>query len=136
VITGHGAHALAEINANVARFSAIITDIKLDPIGSDGWEIARRARELDPHMPVVYVSGSGADEWPSKGVPNSVMIAKPFAIAQLMHALNLLLRDAEAIMGRPKAAPPLKRSRGRHNQGGKSPVFGKSNRPGRRSCAP
>ena len=27
------------------------------------------------------LDGSGADEWPSKGVPNSLMIAKPFAIA-------------------------------------------------------
>jgi DNA-binding response OmpR family regulator len=33
VITGRGPHALAEINANVARFSAIITDIQLDPLG-------------------------------------------------------------------------------------------------------
>ena len=99
VIAGRGAHALAEININWWRFSAIVTDIQLDPLGSDGWEIARRARELAPHMPVVYVSGSGGDEWPSKGVPNSLMIAKPFAVAQLMHALNLLLSEAErAIM--------------------------------------
>jgi DNA-binding response OmpR family regulator len=105
VIAGRGAHALAEINTNWWRFSAIITDIQLDPLdplGSDGWQIARRARELAPDMPVVYVSGSRADEWPSKGVPHSLMIAKPFAIAQLMHAVNLLLRDAEAIMAPPR----------------------------------
>jgi DNA-binding response OmpR family regulator len=98
VIAGRSAHALAEINTNVARFSAVIIDIKLDPLGSDGWEIVRRARELDPHIPVVYVSGSGLDEWPSKGVPKSVMIAKPFAVAQLITAVNLLLSDAERTM--------------------------------------
>ena len=99
VIAGRGAHALAEINANGARFSAIITDIRLDPLGSDGWEIARRARELAPDIPVVYISGGCAFEWPLKGVSNSVMITKPFVVGQLMHTVNLLLIEAErAIM--------------------------------------
>ena len=99
VIAGRGAHALAEINTNWWRFSAIITDIKLDPLGSDGWEIARRARELAPDIPVVYISGGCAFEWPSKGVSNSVMITKPFVVGELMYTVNLLLIGAErAIM--------------------------------------
>jgi hypothetical protein len=37
------------------------------------------------------MSGVHADEWASKGVPNSVMLAKPFAPAQLVTAVSQLL---------------------------------------------
>jgi DNA-binding response OmpR family regulator len=57
----------------------------------DGWEVARRAREIDPAFPVVYMSGQHAEEWASKGVPNSIMLAKPFAPAQLITAVSQLL---------------------------------------------
>jgi DNA-binding response OmpR family regulator len=103
VIARRGAHALAEINTNVARFSAVIIDIKLDPLGSDGWEIARRARELAPEMPVIYVTGGNAHEWGSKGVPNSVLITKPFAPAQLITAVATLPpEDDRAAMVQPQ----------------------------------
>jgi DNA-binding response OmpR family regulator len=105
VIAGRGAHAVAEINMNIARFSAIVTDIALDPLGSDGWEIARRARELEPGIPVVYVSGVSADEWPSKGVPNSVMVAKPFVVGELIAAVTRLLVEAERVALAQSQAP-------------------------------
>jgi DNA-binding response OmpR family regulator len=98
VIASRGPHALAEVNMNVARFSAIVTDIAvdpLDPLGSDGWHIGRRARELDPLIPVVYISGASAHEWPSKGVPNSFMVAKPFVVGELIAAVTLLLVEAD-----------------------------------------
>jgi hypothetical protein len=57
----------------------------------DGWEVARRAREIDPEFPIVYMSGTSAADWPSKGVPNSIMLAKPFARAQLVTAVSQLL---------------------------------------------
>ena len=107
VIAAHGAHALAEINANALQFSAIVTDIALDPLldplGSDGWEIVRQAREIAPDIPVVYVSGVSAEEWQSKGVPNSVMIAKPFVVGELIAAVTLLLAegDREALPQNP-----------------------------------
>ena len=37
------------------------------------------------------MSGAHADEWASKGVPNSIMLAKPFAAAQLVTAVSQLL---------------------------------------------
>jgi two-component system cell cycle response regulator CpdR len=64
--------------------------------GPDGWEIARRARELTPNLPVVYISGHGSADWPSKGVPNSLTLSKPFATAQLITAISSLLVEAEA----------------------------------------
>ena len=30
-------------------------------------------------MPVIYMTGTHGDEWASKGVPNSILLAKPFA---------------------------------------------------------
>jgi DNA-binding response OmpR family regulator len=57
----------------------------------DGWEVARRAREIDPDFPVIYVTGGGADQWASHGVPNSVLLTKPFAPAQLVTAISNLL---------------------------------------------
>jgi two-component system cell cycle response regulator CpdR len=62
----------------------------------DGWEIARRARELIPNLPVVYISGHGSADWPSKGVPNSLILSKPFATAQLITAISTLLVEVDA----------------------------------------
>jgi CheY-like chemotaxis protein len=58
---------------------------------TSGWEIAKRARELHPEIPVVYVTGAAAAEWSSKGVPNSLIIQKPFAPAQVVTAVSQLL---------------------------------------------
>jgi len=68
-----------------------VTDIALRG-KIDGWDVARRAREIDPRFPVVYISGAGGD-WPSKGVPESVMLEKPFAPAQLVTAIANLLNN-------------------------------------------
>jgi DNA-binding response OmpR family regulator len=60
----------------------------------DGWDVARHAREIDHNFPVAYMSGRDADDWAAKGVPNSIMLAKPFAPAQLVNAVSQLLNDA------------------------------------------
>ncbi len=91
---GDGAQALAELDADATRFCAVITDIKLGE-GPDGWDIGRRARELVSDMPIIYMSGDSTHEWSSKGVPNSVVIAKPFAPAQLVTAVSMLINDAD-----------------------------------------
>ena len=73
------------------RYRALVTDINLGRDKLDGWEVARHAREADPAFPVVYMSGDSAEDWASKGVPNSIMLAKPFAPAQLVTAVAQLL---------------------------------------------
>jgi hypothetical protein len=37
------------------------------------------------------MTGANADEWASKGVPNSILLSKPFAQAQLLTAISQLL---------------------------------------------
>ncbi|MFC3077688.1 response regulator [Phenylobacterium terrae] len=68
-------------------FRALVTDIDL-PGGADGWDVARRARELLPEAAVIYTSGGSPHDWASKGVPGSIMLVKPFAMAQLVVAVS------------------------------------------------
>jgi len=81
---------LEERESEEAPLRALVTDVQLGP-GPSGWEIAKRARELHPEIPVVYVTGTAAAEWSSKGVPNSLIIQKPFAPAQVVTAVSQLL---------------------------------------------
>ena len=92
---GDGHEALALLEADATRFRGVISDIRLGS-SPDGWEVGRRARELAPAIPVVYMSGDSASEWASKGVPNSIMVAKPFAMAQVLTAISNLLIGADA----------------------------------------
>jgi DNA-binding response OmpR family regulator len=76
-----GREALAEIDRDAARFSGVITDIRLPAV--DGWAISKRARELVPTMPIIYMSGDSASAWKTNGVPDSTMLQKPFSTTQL-----------------------------------------------------
>jgi DNA-binding response OmpR family regulator len=91
VIASSGENALELLDASDGKYRALVTDINLGRGGIDGWDVARHAREIDPNFPVVYMSGKDADDWASKGVPNSIMLAKPFAPAQLVTAVSQLL---------------------------------------------
>jgi DNA-binding response OmpR family regulator len=90
----HGAEAIKHLESAPEKIRALVTDIQLGK-GPDGWDVARRARELVPDMPVVYVTADSAGDWASKGVPGSVVIQKPFANAQLITAVSNLLIDLD-----------------------------------------
>ena len=92
VTLGQSASAFGAIERQDAPYCALITDIDL---GSrpNGWELAHRARELNPELPVIYMSGKSAFEWKAHGVPDSVMLQKPFVFAQLLTALSTLLNE-------------------------------------------
>ena len=92
-IAASGEEAATLLIGNKGQYHALVTDIGLRG-RSDGWQFARRAREINPDFPVVYMSGKHAEEWASKGVPNSIMLAKPFAPAQLVTAVSQLLNSA------------------------------------------
>jgi DNA-binding response OmpR family regulator len=91
VIASSGENAVELLDASEGKYRALVTDINLGPDKIDGRDVARHAREIDPNFPVVYMSGKDADDWASKGVPNSIMLAKPFAPAQLVTAVSQLL---------------------------------------------
>jgi DNA-binding response OmpR family regulator len=75
------------------KYRAVLTDINLKGTLT-GWEGARQLREREPTLPVIYMTGAAADEWASQGVPGSILLAKPFAPAQLVTAVSQLLNAA------------------------------------------
>jgi two-component system OmpR family response regulator len=78
--------ALTAFDADPARFKAIVTDIRLGD-GPSGWEIGRQVRGVVPMIPVIYISGDSAADWSAEGVPESIMISKPFVMAQIITAV-------------------------------------------------
>lgn len=86
--------ALSLLDSRCAELSGLVTDIRL-PGGADGWEIARHARELRADLPIVYTTSDSAGEWPVQGVPNSVVVQKPYAAAQLLTAISTLMTIAD-----------------------------------------
>jgi CheY-like chemotaxis protein len=89
-IAASGEEAVTLLNGIKGKYRALVTDIQLRGV-MDGWEVAKRAREIDPEFPIVYMTGGNAAEWPSHGVPNSILLTKPFAPAQLVTAVSQLL---------------------------------------------
>ena len=85
-----GEQAVTLLTEAEGKYVALVTDINL--LGRiDGWQVAKHAREIDPQFPIVYMTGASADAWGANGVPNSILLTKPFAPAQLLTAVSQLL---------------------------------------------
>jgi DNA-binding response OmpR family regulator len=84
--------ALHCFRVKVLNYRALVTDINLKG-RMTGWDVARKARELHPEFPIVYMTGGAAEDWGSQGVPNSILLVKPFAPAQLVTAVSQLLNS-------------------------------------------
>jgi DNA-binding response OmpR family regulator len=96
VIAASGEEAVILLRGDKAKYRALVTDINLSgSIG--GWEVARHAREIDPEFPIIYMTAASADQWTSQGVPNSILLTKPFAPAQLVTAVSQLLNTGPPI---------------------------------------
>jgi CheY-like chemotaxis protein len=85
--------AMAALEGGYHDICAVLTDIRIPGV-IDGWEVARRARELQPSIPVIYMTGDSAAQRQRNGVPGSVLLQKPFADAQLISVLTNLLDPA------------------------------------------
>src|ERR1700758_2924030 len=88
-IVSSGEEALTLLMDGPKRPSGLGKDIKLAG-RLTGWEVAKRIREKNPSFPVIYVTAHDRD-WAAQGVPNSIVIPKPFAPAQLVTAISNLL---------------------------------------------
>src|SRR4051794_27592133 len=89
-VADSGEEAMTLIQDDANQYRVLVTDINLSG-ELDGWAVARKAREMDPNFPVVYMTGADGDKWPINGVPNSILLNKPFAPAQLLTAVSQLL---------------------------------------------
>lgn len=97
-----GGYTVAECNSGAAAMilidesadlQGLISDINLGD-GPDGWAVAHHARQRYPALAVLYVSGESVANWTAEGVPNSLILQKPYAEAQLMTAIASLLIEA------------------------------------------
>lgn len=96
VIAGDAPAALAVLESSACDdLIGLVTDVNLG-CASTGWDIARRARELLPTLPIVYISGGSGHEWTAQGVPQSTLVAKPFVPAQIVVALSTLRNRSDS----------------------------------------
>ncbi len=91
-----GEDAVAMLEAKARDIRVLVTDVNLSPGKLTGWEVAKHARELKPDVPVIYITGGSGHEWASKGVPDSILLEKPFTPAQAVTAVSQLLNVAGA----------------------------------------
>ena len=94
-IAASGEEAVTLLKGGLTKYRALVTDINLRGT-MGGWEVAKVAREIDPEFPIIYMTGASADEYASRGVPNSILLTKPFAPAQLVTAVSQLLNGGTA----------------------------------------
>jgi DNA-binding response OmpR family regulator len=90
-IASSGEEALTLLSERKSKYRILVIDIKLGKDRISGWDVARRARAINPEFAVVYITGASAEEWAVQGVFNSILLTKPFALAQLVTAVSQLI---------------------------------------------
>jgi CheY-like chemotaxis protein len=74
-------------------FSCMVVDVN-QGVGTNGFDVARYARQIDPQIPIVYVSGQASPaSFAAFGVPGSLFLPKPFSPDELMQRLRKLVGD-------------------------------------------
>lgn len=63
----------------------LFTDIQM-PGASNGWDLGRRARVLQPNLPVIYATGYGGGT--SDPVEGSAIVRKPYLFSEVRAALH------------------------------------------------
>jgi CheY-like chemotaxis protein len=86
-VTCSHAQAALDALAGDERFDLLLSDVVLGP-GLRGTELAQRARERHPALPVLLMSGYAADADAPAGVP---LLRKPFTREQLAQAITGVL---------------------------------------------
>ncbi|HUO23484.1 MAG TPA: response regulator [Caulobacteraceae bacterium] len=94
-VADNGGAALTQIEVDPSTLQALVTDVGLGE-GPNGWDVARRARELIHDLPVVYITAENGSEWSAQGVPSSTLVVKPFAVDQVVTAVSVLVNEAAA----------------------------------------
>jgi len=80
--------ALSTLRENT-DVALLFTDVMM-PGGMDGRELARKAREIRPNLPVLYTSGYAADVLQKEGRldPGVRLLGKPYPLAELSRQLR------------------------------------------------
>jgi CheY-like chemotaxis protein len=90
----NAAEALRALRSDAV--DVLFTDINL-PGGMDGAALARRAREMQPHLAVVYASARGNALNPADRVPGSCFVPKPYEPSAVGRLLIEKAAEAKAL---------------------------------------
>jgi|HubBroStandDraft_6_1064221.scaffolds.fasta_scaffold1229950_2 CheY-like chemotaxis protein len=88
--SGEAALALLESDPSI---EILFTDIRLAGF-LDGWQVAQRARALNPELHVIYASGYTVDR--TGQVPDSTYVKKPYLPSAIIDEINRRLSGATA----------------------------------------
>lgn len=89
-VVNTGGEAVVALREKPSEYQVLVTDIRLGS-SPDGWEVAHVAREGNPAIGIIYITGDSMDQWRAHGVPESVLISKPFVPAQIITGVMTLL---------------------------------------------
>lgn len=87
---GSDAAAYEALDREAERFAALVTDINLG-VGTTGFDVARRARQLNDRLKVVYITGHAA-HMGRFGVEDGVMFPKPFSPSELAERVREMVQ--------------------------------------------
>lgn len=108
VLSNVGA-ALDALDAEAERFDVLLTNVNLGDAAVTGFDLARRARDLNPTVRVVYMSGDAGARFEKEKVPGSVFLEKPIDPDRLI----ALLRGPCEAEQKPETRPSVSFSPGR-----------------------
>lgn len=104
-LLGHEAVVVTSGEAGLARlqaehFDLVMTDVGMP--GMSGWDVAQAVKASRPHLSVILVSGWGSMIEPDQieGTGVDAVLAKPYTVTQLKHALGqaVALTQRDTIM--------------------------------------
>jgi two-component system, cell cycle response regulator CpdR len=86
-----GLDALTQLTADGAAFDLLLTDIVMP--GMDGIELSNRAREIFPHIHIMFITGFGtvAQDRLSDGGEAPQILAKPLHLGQMVQEVKRML---------------------------------------------
>jgi CheY-like chemotaxis protein len=94
-VTRHGSAQEALAGFAPGRYDLVLTDLGMP--GMTGWEFSRALREVDPHVPLAWITGWGeeivGDETRRAGA--DAVVAKPFTIEDVRRLLDLAVSRRE-----------------------------------------
>ena len=82
------------------RLSLLITDIRMP--GIDGWELARRAREMRADIKVIYITGYPGEQRPDDAPPGP-LLRKPWRAGEFYECLEQLIGSDDARRAGPRS---------------------------------
>ena len=87
-----GSQAMDLFKSGEIRPDALIADLNLGR-GPDGWEVARLAREFQPRLPIIYITGGRGLERRPAETPDGITMVKPFTSDQILSVISALLTE-------------------------------------------